>query len=208
MSIFYFLEKKIRKLKWRKKNPHNFTELKNLGYMDCVTVGNNTYGQIDVETTIDKYKLIIGSYCSIAKEAKFILSSDHPINNISTYPFKSLLINGEPDAISKGDIVVEDDVWIGYGALVLSGIHIGQGAVVAAGSVVTKDIPPYAIVGGIPAKIIKYRFSEEIIAELLKVDYSRLDKESIIRNKDKLYTELDDISQLDWMPKKYTKGNL
>lgn len=106
------------------------------------------------------------------------------------------------DAFSKGDIIVDDDVWIGYGATIMSGVHIGQGAVVAAGAVVTKDVPPYAIVGGVPAKVIKYRFEPEMIEELLKVDYSKLTKEDIEKHIDDLYKKLKDPSQLDWMPKK------
>lgn len=70
------------------------------------------------------------------------------------------------EATSKGDIVVKDDVWIGYGSIILSGVHIGQGAVIAAGSVVSHDVPPYAIVGGVPARLIKYRFSEEMTKKL------------------------------------------
>ena len=81
-------------------------------------------------------------------------------------------------------------------------VSIGQGAVVAAGAVVTKDVPPYAIVGGVPAKVIKYRFSPELIEELLKVDYSKLTKEDVEKHLDVLYTELKDPCQLDWMPKK------
>ena len=95
-----------------------------------------------------------------------------------------------------------EDLRIGYGATIMSGVHIGQGAVVAAGAVVTKDVPPYAIVGGVPAKVIKYRFEPDLIEELLKVDYSKLTKEDIEKHIDDLYTELKDPSQLDWMPKK------
>ena len=81
-------------------------------------------------------------------------------------------------------------------------VSIGQGAVVAAGAVVTKDVPPYAIVGGVPAKVIKYRFEPEMIAELLKIDYGKLSKEDIEKHIDDLHTELKNPSQLDWMPKK------
>lgn len=106
------------------------------------------------------------------------------------------------EEFSKGNIEADDDVWIGYGATIMSGVHIGQGAVVAAGAVVTKDVPPYAIVGGVPAKVIKYRFSEIMIEELLKIDFSKLTEEAIKSHIDELYTELEGVGQLEWLPKK------
>ena len=135
-------------------------------------IGNYSYGIINVSSDTDN-KLIIGNYCSIAENVKFLLGLDYPTNLVSTYPFKSYFMNGI-DAISKGDIIVNDDVWIGCGATILSGVHISQGAIIAVGAVVTKDIPPYAIVGGVPANILKYRFSKEIIQELLKINYEHL----------------------------------
>ena len=132
----------------------------------------------------------------------FVLSADHYIEHISSYPYKVWIMKEEQEGVSKGNIVVEDDVWIGFRSTILSGVHIGQGAIVAAGSVVTKDIPPYAIVGGVPAKVIKYRFSPEIIGELLKVDYSKLTEEMIKDHITDLYADLKDMNQLEWMPKK------
>jgi len=111
-------------------------------------------------------------------------------------------------AISQGDITVDDDLWIGFRSTIMSGVHIGQGAVVAAGAVVTKDVPPYAIVGGVPAKIIKYRFSPEVIEQLLKLDYSKLSDNMIRERIDDLYTSLEGKSPeeveklLAWFPKK------
>jgi serine acetyltransferase len=109
------------------------------------------------------------------------------------------------EAFSKGNIVIDDDVWIGYGVTILSGVHIGQGAVVAAGAVVTKDVPPYAIVGGVPAKIIKYRFSPEIIEELMKIDYSKLEEDDIKNHIDDLYSEIKTVEDakkiVGWMQK-------
>lgn len=99
------------------------------------------------------------------------------------------------DAISKGDIIVDDDVWIGYGAIILSGVHISQGAIIAAGAVVTKDVPPYAIVGGVPANILKYRFSKEIIQELLKIDYEHLNPQIILKNKKIVYQKIESVEQ-------------
>ena len=89
--------------------------------------------------------------------------------------------------------------------LLCRGVHIGQGAVVAAGAVVTKDVPPYAIVGGVPAKVIRYRFEPEIVEELLKIDYSRLTDEMIKEHIDELYTDLTCVEQFKWFPRKNEK---
>lgn len=168
-----------------------------------IKVGKASYGEIKIVAFNTVSKIVIGDYCSLAQDVKFILDADHNTKTISSYPFKvKLTHNSLFEATSKGDIIVDDDVWIGYGATIMSGVHIGQGAVVAAGAVVTKDVPPYAIVGGVPAKVLKYRFDQEMIEELLKVDYSKLTKEDIEKHIDDLYTELKDPSQLDWMPKK------
>ena len=201
------LKKNINKIIWRKKNGHNYTRLINIEHMDKVEVGNFSYGGLDMEMTSGNNGVKIGHFCSIAKHVYFIPCSDHPVKNISTYPFKTML-NGlmdgkKEDAISKGNIVIDDDVWIGYGVTILSGVHIGQGAVITAGAVVSKDIPPYAIAGGVPAKVIKYRFSKELIDELLKVDFGKLDREMIIGYKKELYKELTNKKQLAWLPKKH-----
>lgn len=188
--------------RWREKNRFNTTIAINLFDIDSVIIGKNTYGGIAVLNYNDFYKLTIGNFCSIATDVMFILDADHYTNHISTFPFKVKLLGEKQEGVSKGDIIVDDDVWIGYGATIMSGVHIGQGAVVAAGAVVTKDVPPYAIVGGVPAKVIKYRFEPEMIEELLKIDYSKLTKEDIEKHIDDLYTELKDPNQLDWMPKK------
>ena len=137
----------------------------------------------------------------------FILNADHPTNTISSFPYHVFIAQDQEfEALSKGDIIVDDDVWIGYGATILSGVHIDQGAVIAAGAVVSKDVPPYAIVGGVPAKVIKYRFTSDIIEELLKIDYSQLNEKDIKEHINNFYSEiktLDDAKRLtSWMPKK------
>ncbi len=189
---------------WRKQNPHNLTVLESpRDNMDCIHVGKGSYGPISAIIASPASHLYIGNYCSIASNVSFVVSADHPIDHISTYPFKALSLQRyTPEAISKGDIVVDDDVWIGYGATVLSGVHIGQGAIVASGAVVTKDVEPYAIVGGVPAKTIRYRFSEELREALLQVDYSKLDEDFIRNNVDKLYEPVVSEDQLSWLPKK------
>lgn len=201
-SILYKIKRKKFRIKWRKKNSHNSTTAASIFDINKVDVGIYTYGDIDVLDFDTPSKLTIGNFCSIAPDVLFCLGADHRVDTVSTFPFKVKVLGEECEAVSKGDIVVSDDVWIGYGAKIMSGVHIGQGAVVAAGAVVTKDIPPYTIVGGVPAKVIKYRFSKEIINELLKVDYNKMDEDMVRTHIVDLYKELKDIKQIEWMPQK------
>ena len=182
------IKTRIMKKNYRKENKDNYTELKNACDYSKIKVGKETYGLIDIKTYGGENCLLkIGNYCSIANDTVFILGGEHEYNHISTYPFKAKLM-GISESKNKGDIEIADDVWIGYGATILSGVKIGQGAIIGAKSVVAKDIPPYAIYCG--NKIIKYRFSEEIIKELLKIDYSILDKNFIKENMDVFYKEV------------------
>lgn len=188
---------------YRKVNHQNETFPGNMFDIRDVTIGKKTYGTIRIFNDVKNAHLYIGSFCSIGDNVVFLLGIDHPTNFISTFPFRvKIEKKDEMEAISKGNIVVDDDVWIGYGATILSGVHIGQGAIVGANALVTKDIPPYAIAGGTLAKLIKYRFEERIINELLKVDFDSLTDDMIIDNIDDLYKEMTDISQISWMPKK------
>ena len=118
-------------------------------------------------------KLIIGKFCQIASGATFIMNGgNHATEGISTFPF-SIFGEGWADAMdgksypTKGDTIIGNDVWIGYGATIMPGVTVGHGAVIATKAVVTKDVPPYAIVGGNPAKVIKMRFGESEIERLL-----------------------------------------
>lgn len=133
---------------WRRNNKHNGTVLSKRFNTSLVQVGHNTYGSLEVFACTDAAKLYIGNYCSIAPDVKFILSADHYVDHISTFPFKVKVLGEKAEAISKGDIVIDDDVWIGQRSMILSGVHVGQGAIIAAGAVVTKDIPPYSVWGG------------------------------------------------------------
>jgi acetyltransferase-like isoleucine patch superfamily enzyme len=161
--------------KWRSLNPHNETIPLGIFRIERVIVGKKTYGILNInDYSPVETKVTIGSYCSIAPGVCFLLGGEHQIDSISTYPFKVKCFEYECEAGSKGDIVVGDDVWIGTNAIVCSGVKIGQGAVVAAGAVVTKDVEPYAIVGGNPAKVIKYRFDENIRKKLINIDIGKL----------------------------------
>lgn len=191
------------KINWRKNNKHNFTTLREINALNRVKVGKCTYGDINIYHNGRNVNLFIGNFCSIGPDVLFILNADHHMDHISTFPFKVKVCCTELcEADSKGNIIIDDDVWLSANSTIMSGVHIGQGAVVAAGAIVTKDVPPYAIVGGVPAKVIKYRFEPEMIEELLKVDYSKLTKEMIEEHIDDLYTELKNLDQLEWMPKK------
>ncbi|SMG16927.1 CatB-related O-acetyltransferase [Fibrobacter sp. UWB13] len=193
--------------RWRKKNAENWTYPQNNYNQNLVSVGKFSYGPIHLITYGRKHKLIIGTCVSIANDVKFLLEVEHNLSTISTYPFKARLgIADEP--IGKGDIVIDDDVWIGFGATILSGVHIGQGAVIAAGAVVTSDIPPYTVVGGIPARVIKKRFDEKTIGYLLSLDFKKLTKEHIKAHVDNLYNSINEIElekikeKFSWFPKK------
>lgn len=164
---------KFRK-KWRRLNKNNTTIAINIFNPEYVKVGNYTYGPLKILNYATTEKISIGNYCSIAGNVTFILNADHNIDTISTFPFKVKYLGEKYEGTSKGDIVVCDDVWIGYGSTILSGIKIGQGAVIAAGSVVTKDVEPYSVVGGVPAKTIKMRFSDDIIKKLEQIDFSKI----------------------------------
>ena len=184
------------KLKYRKVNFHNKTRPLDFIDLTKLSIGKNTYGEIKVldQSPRNDIKLEIGNYCSIAKGVTFILGGEHNLSTLSTYPFKSQILKQGKEAKSKGSIIIKDDVWIGYNAVICSGITIGQGAVIAAGSIVTKNVPPYAIVGGNPAKIIKYRFSENIIHKLLETNISELFDKMCKQDIEKLYTEINETN--------------
>ena len=128
---------------------------------------------------INKDRLIIGKFCSIACGAKFLFNSaNHKMASLSTYTFPLFFEEWDLEKENvaqawdqKGDIIIGNDVWIGYEAVILSGVTIGDGAVIGCRAVVTKDIPPYTIVGGVPAKPIRKRFDEETIKELQKIKW-------------------------------------
>lgn len=202
-DFFRMLKSGYRKSKWHKLHPNSDTIPMNEFRFDCVEVGVGTYGELNVIDFGGVSKLLIKNYVSIAQQVTFVLNAEHSLEKISTYPFKTkVLEESKQESFGKGDIKIDDDVWIGYRATILSGVHIGQGAVVAAGSVVTKNVPAYAIVGGNPAKIIRYRFEENIRNELMKVDYSKLNEKIISEHMSDLYMKLENIDQLNWMPKR------
>lgn len=124
-------------------------------------------------------KLVVGKFCSIACGAKFLFTSaNHTMKSLSTYPFPIFFEEWKLDSATvtdawdnKGDIIIGNDVWVGYDAVILSGVTIGDGAIIGTRAVVTKDVPPYTIVGGVPAKQIRKRFDEETVTRLLELKW-------------------------------------
>ncbi len=198
--IMYF----VSRVRWRMKNRHNGTVMYKKRFdINRVTVGNGSYGPLYILDDDQISTVTIGCYCSIASNVTLISGSEHNLHNVSTFPFKVKCLGEKiSEATSKGNIVIKDDVWIGTGAIILSGVTLGQGAVIAAGAVVVKDVPPYAIVGGNPAKVIKYRFSKDICNKLLRIDYSGMGIETIKENLELLYTPVSELEDYARLPQK------
>ncbi|MGL5056657.1 MAG: CatB-related O-acetyltransferase [Fusobacteriaceae bacterium] len=159
--------------------------------IELVKVGDYSYGPLNIKYWgTEKEGLEIGNFVSIAEGVKFILGGNHEVNTFTTYPFRVMILQEKIEAWTKGPIVIKDDVWIGMDSLILSGVTIGQGAIIAAGSVITKDVVPYSIVGGNPAKVIKYRYSKEIIDEMLTFDWSKANLNKVEKLREELYRPL------------------
>ena len=170
-----------------REQDHSICYLKNIIANPNISVGDFTFyhdfadpREFERKNVLYQYpinhdRLMIGKYCSIASGAKFLFNSaNHTLTSLSTYPFplfaewdKTMRVTEAWD--NKGDIVVGNDVWIGYEAVILAGVRIGDGAVIGARSVVTRDVPPYAIVGGAPARLIRKRFDDSTITALLDI---------------------------------------
>jgi acetyltransferase-like isoleucine patch superfamily enzyme len=145
-----------------------------------------TYGlkNITLKYLEDKNDVLIGSFCSFADNITIFLGGNHRTDWITTYPFGHIHQDefpwhGEGHPATKGGVVIGNDVWVGSGATIMSGVTIGDGAVIGANSLVVKDVPPYAIVGGNPAKVLKMRFTDEQIAKLLEIQWWHLPDEKI-----------------------------
>lgn len=191
----------------------NFTNLcflKNIISKPTIEVGDYTYYH-DFETVYNfeknvKYhfefmgdKLIIGKFCMIASDVTFIMNgAAHLVEAVSAYPFAifggawSKAMDGKTYP-NKGNTVIGNDVWIGYKATIMAGVQIGDGAIIGTNATVTKDVPPYTVVGGNPAKIIKQRFSDEKIKELLEIKWWDWDIERITANIEYLTGETENF---------------
>lgn len=167
-------------------------------YSDNHDNPENFYSHIQHHYEFLGDKLIIGKFCAIAEGIIFIMNgANHRMEGFTTYPFN--IFGGGWEKVTptieqlpfKGDTVIGNDVWIGHNVTIMPGVKIGDGAIVAANSTVVKNVEPYAIVGGNPAKLIKKRFSDEIIELLLELQWWNWDKQKIFDNLEKLVSAND-----------------
>lgn len=150
-----------------------------------IVTGKYTYGTPMFWNEISNADLYIGKFCSISQNVKILLGGNHRTDWVTTYPFGHIntdvfnKFDGSGTPTTKGDVIIGNDVWIGEGAKIMSGVIIGDGAVIANNSHVVKNVEPYSIVGGNPAKHIRYRFTEEQISQLLQIKWWDWDEEKI-----------------------------
>jgi len=149
-----------------------------------LVMGKHTYGMPEIHHYRgSESRVFIGNYCSISPGVVIITGGIHPTDWVSTFPFRVMwnlpgqLEDGTPT--TRGDIHIGSDVWIGTDAMILSGVTIGDGAVICSRAVVTRDVPPYSIVAGVPAKVLKTRFCEEAVGLLLKIKWWEWPEEKI-----------------------------
>lgn len=174
---------------WYKKDEYFFWRSKKF----ILNWGTGTYGIPTIISYDGKSCVSVGKYCSIASNVSFLLGANHKRGLITTYPISMLNKNKKPtDSNEPGDIHIGNDVWIGYGATLIGGISIGDGAIIGAGAVVIKDVPPYAVVTGVPAEIRRFRFDENSIEGLIKIKWWDWSEEKIKQNEEYLYSK--DIS--------------
>jgi len=158
-------------------------------YFDDRRNGPENFEEYNVLYNYDfsKVKLVFGKFCAIAAETRFMMTGDHKLDGFSTFPFP-IFQNGWESAYEitdlpvKGDILVGNDVWFGYDSLVKGGVTIGDGAIIASRAVVVKDVPPFSIVAGNPAKVVKMRFDDKTIERLLQIAWWEWPIEKINRN--------------------------
>ncbi len=198
-SYKYHIQRIFRGLFYRIKRLGKKEPVSPMHLLDgTLSIGEYSYGMPNIlKYRGDNNRVKIGKFCSIAAEVTIFVGGNHPTTWISTYPFRrkfdlpGQLEDGHPQ--SKGDVVIGPDVWIGYGTTILSGVTVGAGAIIAARSVVTKDVSPYHVVGGNPAKMIRARFSDQQIEDLLAIAWWDWSVEKILTAVDDLNADNIDI---------------
>jgi acetyltransferase-like isoleucine patch superfamily enzyme len=202
--------KKNKKNQIEKNKKVNIAKNASVHYAKIDYEGNNSiaggtsisgYLKIGLGSTISSNcyihgHIIIGKYCQLAGNIG-IFSSNHPTNYITTFTSKAFLNGVLKKNSQNGSVNIGNDVWIGHGAIILKDVKIGHGAIIAAGAIVTKDVPPYSIVGGNPARILKFRFSDEIINKLLEIQWWDYSADFIKINIDKFTKPILSIEDLD-----------
>jgi len=187
-------------IKYRLKNSHNLTTPVNMFDLKKVNIWRYTYGYMELHMFGDKWEFLeIWDYCSIATGVVFILWGNHDYRNLSTYPMgirNSIPWAKEKESYSNWKVEICDDVWIWTWAKIMSWVTIWQWAIVAAGALVTNSVPPYAIVGWVPAKIIKYRFPEDVIKKLVKIDYKKIPIKKLLDNYDLITGKTFDVDKV------------
>ncbi|MEQ8277395.1 MAG: CatB-related O-acetyltransferase [Deltaproteobacteria bacterium] len=160
-------------------------------------IGEHTYGCPHIVTHRgDTARVKIGDFCSLAADIEILVGGNHRVDWVSTFPFRAMFRlegafeDGHP--ATKGDVVIGNDVWVGRGAKILSGVHVGDGAAIAGYALVVKDVPPYAIVGGNPAKVIRRRFEDDQIDALLRIAWWKWPLDEILSEVPAL--QCDDIA--------------
>lgn len=199
-KIFHYISLLKFKILWRNLNNSNYTVAGNIFPINLVRVGSNSYGVVNVRYwKHPKEGLSIGAYVSIAENVIFILGGNHTTTGYMTYPLHTMRgCYTSDDSYSKGPIVIEDDVWIGFGSIILSGVTIGRSSVIAAGSIVTKSFPAFSVIAGNPARLIKRRLSDEQISLIKDMHFESLKLEKLTdKDVDLFYQQPDSINVLE-----------
>lgn len=151
--------------------------------------GEKTYGRPEIICYDGISKLSVGKYTSIASNVSILLGANHKRGLLTTYPRSLMNKNiSQEETNERGDVTIGSDVWVGHGVTIIGPAVIGDGAIIGASALVLGDVPPYAVVGGVPAKVIKYRFDEEKIQKLLSVKWWDKNEEEIVALENTLYS--------------------